>query len=72
MSKKAFEWLLAVLLLNTLQIGFGLHEIYVRQIEPEYAVFFSFMPGVVLSIIMFVYLLRRKGDIIASDDKTKK
>jgi len=68
MSNKAYEWLQAALILNTLQIGFGLYEIYVRQIEPAYAIIFSFMPGAVLNITMFVYLLRRKGSIIAIDD----
>jgi uncharacterized BrkB/YihY/UPF0761 family membrane protein len=72
MSNKAFEWLQAALILNTMQIGFGLYEIYIRQIEPAYAVFSSFMPGVVLNIIMFVYLLRRKGEIIVVDEKDKK
>lgn len=65
MAKKAFEWVLAALLLNTLQVGFGLYEIYVLQTGPTYEIVFFFMPGVVLNVIMFVYLLRKKTDIVA-------
>lgn len=71
MKKNVFEWLQAALVLNTLQIGFSLYEIYVRQIEPAYAVVLSFVPAVVLNIILFVYLSRKKKDIIA-DDKDRK
>jgi len=72
MKKNAFEWLQAALILNTLQIGFSLYEIYIRQIEPAYAVVLSFVPAVALNIIMSVYLLQKKGDIIDSDDNNKK
>jgi hypothetical protein len=72
MTKNAFGWLLGALMLSTLQIGFGLFEIYVRQIEPVYSVVLSFSPSVLLNIIMFVYLLRKKKDVVACDARDKK
>lgn len=69
MTNKAFQWLLGALLLNTLQIGFGLYEIYIRQHEPIYSVVASFIPGVALNIIMFVYLMRKKKNLVIKEAK---
>jgi len=71
MTKNAFGWLLGALMLSTLQIGFGLFEIYIRQAEPAYSVVFSFIPAVVLNVIMFVYLLHKKKDVVVSDGDKK-
>ena len=69
MSNKDYEWILATILLNTMELGYVLYRVFVQSVDSFSSIFIPLIPVFIFNVVTFIYFSRKRKDFVVNDSK---